>query len=543
MKIACIYLCDFKDRKDYYLSLMPYGITSIASFLENEGHEVILANLSSYGYKKAAEIIINLKPDAVAISIFSFNRTDSFKFIKELKKLNKSIIIIIGGQHPTFLYDEILTRFPEIDFIITGEGEYSIKRLIDASFKNIPKVIKSERIKDIDSIPTPSYFNGRMIGINPAEQFKFIITSRGCPAYCTYCSSPAFWENKVTYRSPQSIVDELEFIQDKYGIIYFSIRDDNFTLKKNRVMEFCRILEKSRLYMMWNCQARVDSIDEEMLVAMKKCGLEHIQFGVESGSEKILKIYDKRITPEKIKNAAKLVRKVGVYLSFYLMTGMIGENEDDVKATEKLISATMPHDVIISPVAYYPGTKIYSESCKKGLIDDTRWFISTDNGLYVSPKKFHEKNIKDLLKHSSKISSNANYTKQDLLIQKTSTGQKCWMNYIIEADFYLRTHNINKLITVYDEMINQYPDNKWGYLRLADIIIHDLPQKAISLLNKAAELSPSFYGTWYLIALIYFETGRISDADKNIRKAIKLNPFDPEITTLSKKIIKSKKQL
>ena len=113
---------------------MPYGITSIAAFLEQNGHEVTLANLSSYGFLKGAALTLKSKPDVVAISIFSFNRTESFKYIKELKKNNNKIIIITGGQHPTFLSEQINIRYPEINFIIRGEGEYAIKQLVDKSF-------------------------------------------------------------------------------------------------------------------------------------------------------------------------------------------------------------------------------------------------------------------------------------------------------------------------------------------------------------------------------------------------------------------------
>jgi len=517
---------------------MPFGITSIAAFLEKEGHEVTLANLSSYGYKKGAELTISSKPDAVAVSIFSFNRTESFKYIKELKKKNNKIIIIAGGQHPTFLSDQIKSRYPEINFLIKGEGEYSVKKLIDESFLNNKTVITSERIPDINFLPYPSLFSGKTIGVNPNEQFKFIITSRGCPSSCTYCSSPYFWKKKVTYRSPENIVEELIHIQKKFGIIYFSIRDDNFTLNKKRVMEFCRLLEKSGIYMMWNCQARVDTIDEEMLVAMKKCGLEHIQFGVESGSEKILKIYDKHITPDKIKNAAALTRKVGVYLSFYLMTGMREETYKDIEDTKILISETKPHDVIVSPVAYYPGTKIYLDSVKSGIINDDRWFNTEENGLYLTTEHENEKNINNLLSFSSQISKKSKYSKNDFKIHRETTGDNCWMNYIIEGDHYSDEADIEKASYFYKKLITKYPDNIWGYLRLAELICNQSPNQALKLFEKSTKIVPSYYGTWFRIAQIQYFTGNISEAKLSIGKAAKLNPFEPEISSLADKINK-----
>ena len=543
MKIFCVYICDYKDRNDYFLSLMPYGITSIAAFLEKEGYIVTLANLSSYGYSKGVELTLNEKPDAVAISIFSFNRTESFRYIKELKKRNNRIIIIAGGQHPTFLSDLIISRYPEIDFIIKGEGEDSLKILIDKSFISDEKIIDSERITDIDTIPGASFFTGKTIGVNPNEQFKYIITSRGCPSNCTYCSSPYFWKKKVTYRSPESIVDELKHINKKFGIIYFSIRDDNFTLNKKRVLEFCRLLDESKLYMMWNCQARVDTIDEEMLSAMKKCGLEHIQFGVESGSEKILKLYDKHITPEKIKRAAEITRAAGIYLSFYLMTGMKGETKEDLEDTKNLITSTMPHDVIVSPVAYYPGTKIYTDALKKKKISDKIWFDSDENGLYLLDKNTNDKNIKTLLVHSSKISLKSKYQQKDFKILKQNPGLQCWMNYIIEGDYYAETSDIEKASDCYNKLISEYPENVWGYLRLAELLSDQSPQAALKLFRKASNIVPSYYDIWYRIAQIHYFTGNKSEAKISISKALALNPSEPEIIMLSDKLNKRNKQL
>ncbi len=540
MKIFAVYLCDYKDRNDYYLSLMPYGITTIASYLEQEGHEVTLANLSSFGYLKAVELTIAEKPHAVAVSIFSFNRTESFKYIRELKKRNKNIVIVAGGQHPTFLADQIMSHYPEIDFLVKGEGEYSIKKLIDKSFKHQERVISSERITDLDSIKFPSLFNGKTINVNPNEQFKYIITSRGCPSSCTYCSSPNFWNKKVTYRSAENIVSELKHINKKFGIIYFSIRDDNFTLNKKRVLEFCRLLDESKLYMMWNCQARVDTIDEEMLSAMKRSGLEHIQFGVESGSEKILKLYDKHITPGKIIKASAITRKVGVYLSFYLMTGMTGETPDDIEDTKKLVQQTKPHDVIVSPVAYYPGTKIYTSSMKMGNISDNIWFNSEENGLYLNKQSINEMNIKSILNFSNKISANSEYNKNDFHTHRQTTGDKCWMNYIIEGDHYCDKSDIKKASLQYLKLIEKYPDNIWGYLRMAEVLSAESDIRAIEYFIKASKIVPSYYGSWMRLAQIEYISGKHSDAKALISKALELNPFEPELIKLAGLINKKK---
>ena len=339
MKVLLAYLCHYQDRRDYFLSLMPVGLVSIAACLEKDGHDVTLANFSATGIRKALKQIVDIKPRVIGLSLFTHNRVDTLKLVQEIRKALPAAVIMLGGPHATFLAGEIIRRYPEVDYIIQGEGEGPFAKLlkkIAAGKKPAGKIISSETVDSLDDLPAPGQFSGKLIGVNPDDQYQFIITSRGCPHECVFCSSPAFWQRTVRYRSPGSIFREIQYLYNKYGIQYFSIRDDNFTMNKKRVLEFCRQLRESGMYIMWNCQARVDTIDEEMLIAMKQAGLEHIQYGVESGSAKILKHYDKHITLEHIEHAAAITRRVGVYLSIYLMAGAEGETQDERDRTKEL---------------------------------------------------------------------------------------------------------------------------------------------------------------------------------------------------------------
>ncbi len=535
MKVVCAYLCEFRDRDDYFISLMPTGAPSIASYLEREGHDVILANLSQYGAVKGAEAALKYNPDAVSVSIFSFNRNESLKFIRELKKRKKDLIVIAGGQHPTFLHDQLFDITPEIDFIVQGEGEIAVSKILSSpqSFGK-GSVFREERIANLDTIPWPSEFKGPAIGVNPHEQFRYIITTRGCPSSCTYCSSPAFWERKVTYRSPENIIKELLFLQKQYGIIYFSIRDDNFTLNKKRVLEFCRLLNESGIYMLWNCQARVDTIDFEMLSAMKSCGLEHIQYGIESGSEKILKLYDKSTSMEKIKRASEATRKAGVYLSFYLMAGMHGEENSDIDKTIALLQTALPHDSIVSPVAYYPGTTLYNSAKKSGLINDDIWKEKNDNGLYLIDRRISDKWIKRILSENGKVSARAIYRASDFTSHRKSEGGGFWLTNILEGDYFFDSGNPAKAVNLYKKVVNEFPENIWGYLKAADALSISSPPEAMKLLKKASEIVPSYHGTWLSLARLEHESGNIKTAEIAAEKALELNPYDPETSEFLK---------
>ena len=530
MKVICVYMCEHKDKDDYFMSLMPHGITSIAAFLEKNGHEVILANLSEPGWRKGALATLEEKPDVAVVSIFSFNRTESLQYIRELKKKDPELILIAGGQHPTFLGEEILELYPEIDFIIRGEGEETLLELLDnIGDTESHKILDGKRVYDPDHIPFPAQFSGKTIGVNPNEQYRYIITSRGCPNSCTYCSSPSFWGKKVSFRSPANIVKEIRYSFEKHGIVYYSIRDDNFTLKKDRVLEFCDILRLSGLYIMWNCQARVDTVDREMLLAMKRCGLEHIQYGVESGSERILQEYDKSITIEKIKETAAITRELGIYMSFYLMAGMFNETADDIKETIKLIKKTLPHDVIVSPVAYYPGTAIYNKAKDEGKVTDSIWFTSNESGIYLKNIKKTTPWMSQILEEAEITAEKARYTGKDFSDHRKACGEECWMTDIMEGDYYFEEGKFSKAEEIYNKVVQNNHENIWGHLRLAETAYVKSPEMAIEHLLKASGIAPSYYGAWLRLAQAEYESGNFKRALVYAKNALELNPHDPEI--------------
>jgi anaerobic magnesium-protoporphyrin IX monomethyl ester cyclase len=470
MKVLLAYLCQYRDRHDYFLSIMPVGLVSIAAHIEEQGHEVTLANFSSVGPHKALKQIITMKPEVIGLSLFTHNRADTLKLARDLKRVLPGSIIVLGGPHATFLAGEILGRYPEIDYIIQGEGEQSFSELLkslDRGELPAEKVIASQTVKNIDALPAPGTFSGNMIGIDAKEQFHFIITSRGCPCTCVFCSSPAFWRRKVRFRSPESIFQEIQSLHKKYGIRYFSLRDDNFTMNKKRVLTFCRQLRESGLYIMWNCQARVDTIDEEMLIAMKRAGLEHIQYGVESGSAGVLQRYDKDITIDDIRRAAALTRRVGVYLSIYLMAGMEGETRDDIERTKALIVEILPTDGIVSPVALYPGTELYESEKRQGRISDSIWFAKKDPGIFLRTDGQVETWMTELLHELERIQKRSLYREADFMRHRKVAGEDCWVTDILEGDYYCNKGRLQEAEQSYQSVIKRHPQNTWGFLRIA----------------------------------------------------------------------------
>lgn len=499
------------QRHDYYMSLIPHGMASLAAVAEKAGHRIILANLSRQGIRGAMELIRREKPAVVGLSLFSYNRVETLKLIKKIKQEIPRIRIVVGGHHATALAEENLRRYPEIDHLIKGEGEDAwISLLEDLKEGRIPsRLIEGIRLQDLDKLPFPASFNGKSPGVNPHEQYKVIISTRGCPNRCSFCASPDFWQRRVTFRSAESLADEVEFIHRKLGIIYFSIRDDNFTLKKDRVIKFSRLLRERGLYLMWNCQARVDTIDEDMLREMKLAGLEHIQYGVESGSERVLQRLDKDIKLDDVRRAAADTRRLGIYLSIYLMTGIDGETSRDLQQTVKLIREILPGDGLVSPVAYYPGTALYEEMKHGGKVTDEDWFSSSDTGLYVRNDEETRQMVIRLVNELGKIRERSWYREKDFQQHRKLMGPDCWVTGILEGDYHLDEELYDKAEDIYREVIQRHPKNIWGYIRMGELrFLREDYHESETWYRRANDLGTGYYGLWLKLTEVLICLGR-----------------------------------
>ncbi|HNR88478.1 MAG TPA: cobalamin-dependent protein [Spirochaetota bacterium] len=533
MKILLAYLCNRVDADDYWLSLAPVGLVSLAACLEGAGHDVTLANFSKRGYRAGAREAAAIAPEAVGVSIFTHNRAEALAFVREVKKLLPAATVIVGGPHASFLAGEILRRVPAVDYVVTGEAEHAVIDLINTLKKGtVPpaRIIPGGRIAHIDTLPAPGLFGGRLLYVDPNEQFKYLVTSRGCAHACVFCSSPGFWLRTTSFRSARDIVDEMRRLHDAYGIIYFSIRDDNFTQKKGRVMEFARLLGSSGMYVMWNCQARVDAVDREMLVAMKRAGLEHIQYGVESGSPAVLARYDKKTSAEAIVRTAEATRAAGIYLSIYLMAGMAGETHADIRKTVALIRKILPGDGIVSPVALYPGTALYEDEKRAGRIHDADWFSRKDAGIFLRNEPVVAEWMNELLHAIAQVRGRAWYAEADFRRHRELCGTDCWVTDILEGDYWLDEERTAKARAAYRRVTESRPRNPWGHFRLGKLSFRDEDfAGAAECYREVTRIVPAFYGGWLKLAEAQLALGNRRDARESAREAQRRNAYDERI--------------
>jgi len=479
MNILLAYISGMPDRHDPYISLLPTGVCSLHACLREAGFNSLLANFSGWSTADIVLQLSKLKPDVVGISQWTHNRHASLELASIVRKHAPACIIILGGAHATFSYSDSLHAGSPVDCVVLGEGEETLLELVrrvqdGAEWRDVRGIAclrdgnlmvthRHSPLNDLNRLPIASRFLEHSVGVDIQLQSEFIITTRGCPSACHFCSSPKFWERKVRFRSPENIIDEITYIRARYGLIYFSIRDDTFTVDRARTIEFCRLLIDRRLYVLWNCQSRVTTLDEELLVWMKRAGCECIQLGVESGSPRILTLLGKSITPAQVVLAAGLIRKVGINLSIYLITDVPGETEDDIRQTVDLIKRVRPDDGYVSPLAYFPGTRLFEESVASGGIKRSVFVESHEAAVFALDKR--GKNSRRLLKC---LDSGAPEDELRFEEQKRLLGY-CYATNVLAGEFYRQRGERGAAQQEFREIVDREPNNPWGWYLLGEL--------------------------------------------------------------------------
>lgn len=392
MKIILIYPYCLEGRLHAEdVRVVPIGLYYVGAILKESQYNVEILNWHDINKTphRIEETLKEKRPDVIGFSIVNANRWGGIDIARIAKQILPEVKIVFGGIGTTFLWRHLLTHFKEIDFAVLGEGEYSFLNLIQCiegknyekineikgiAFRKGEKVFKTidaEVIRDLDRLPMPSkYF-----------EFQHLSSSRGCPANCTFCGSPQFWGHKVRFHSPEYFVEQLERLYQK-GITFFYVSDDTFTMGKDRVIQICKKIIEKDLKITWFAISRVNYVDEEILYWMKKAGCIQISYGVESGSEKIRDILNKRIKTDDIKRAFALTTMYGILARAYFIYGSPGESYETIQETMDLIHDIKPLSVIFYILDIFPGTALYEDFKRRTKLDDDIWLKRIEDIVY-----------------------------------------------------------------------------------------------------------------------------------------------------------------
>lgn len=479
MKIILSYISGQPDRRDPYVSLLPAGLCSLHACLRSAGFDALLVNFSGWSRADIRRQLADLKPDLFGISQWTHNRHASIELAQLVRSAQRDCLVVMGGAHATCCHKDLLRPGSAVDCVVLGEGEETTLELARRLSQGKPWdtvngiaclvgnriVVTPTRppLKNLDLLPSAAPFLEHSIGVDIALQAEFILTARGCPSACYFCSSPSIWKRQVRFRSPASVVDEMTSIRDRYGLIYFSLRDDTFTADRARTIEICRLLVERRAGLLWSCQSRVNALDEELLVWMKRAGCECIQLGVESGSPRVLSLLGKTITPLQIESAAALIRKVGISLSIYLISDVPGETDDDIHQTIGLIRRIRPEDGYVSPLAYFPGTRLFEDAVAAGRVDGNIFMTNRHSAVYAAGKPGRNSGL--LIKA---LVSAAPHDASRFKHQKRLLGY-CYVTNVLAGEYYRQSGDHPAAECEFRAIIEREPDNPWGWYLLGEL--------------------------------------------------------------------------
>ena len=382
------------------------GLATIAAVLEREGYQVTLLDANALRLKPEDIFPYVADADVVGLTAMTPTISSAMSIAHHLKRANSNLTIILGGAHATLLPEATLTSAPQVDVVVRGEGEDTIVNLLRAlenkqtltdipgiSYREDGKTVStSERSTDVDlnSLPFLAYHLLPWQRYKPhpphgrALPFAAIITSRGCPYKCSFCSK--VFGSKFRGQSPERVVEEVAYYRERFGVKEIAFYDDVFTLNKERAYAIADGIIKKGLKIEWTCETRVNLVDRELLHHLKQAGCYAIAYGIESASPEILDTINKGITLEQVEEAISLTREIGLQTVGYFMIGSPGENQQSIGKTiqfAKRLNLDFAQFAITTP---FPGSELYNTYLEGGK-GDVPWenFIYEGTGQKVTP--------------------------------------------------------------------------------------------------------------------------------------------------------------
>jgi len=379
----------------------PLGILYLASSLESDGRhnvEVLDCLAKAISIKGLIKRLKKNPPNAVGISFTTDARFQAFKTARALREAFPSMIIIGGGPHGTLVPDDTLKHVQAIDILVRGEGERTIIDLLNTledqrpletvpgiSFRSDNEVIHnsdSTLIPCIDTIPFPSwdridlrdYGLSNKVPDHPNLICANVISARGCPGKCSFCSNPLLWGKSVRVRSASNFVDELQLLYDKFGVRYLRISDDTFNVNHGRVIEICEQIIERRLNLYWDCAFRVDKASLDMIKLMKRAGCVQLVYGVESVNDKTLDgLIGKKISIEQVEQVTAWCREAGLPFTGGYIISFPDEKIEDMHRTLDFMKKTGGRTGL-NILRIYPGTGIEKIARERGVLPrDFSW--------------------------------------------------------------------------------------------------------------------------------------------------------------------------
>ena len=340
-----------------------------------EKYEMTVSDKTHAIWRKIAGIVRQTNPKAVGISYLTPLKCVVERIASLVKEIDPDIKTIVGGPHPTFRTEEVM-RNRDIDFAIRGEGEIPLLHLIreikkgSSIWETVPGIYYRDGSGQVRNNPGVSLLSNldelpciaRDLVLNcdyDVYRGHCISTARGCPYTCSFCADKRLWGGRVRRRSVDNVIEEMKLLEDTYNVDFVDFQDGTFTFNRGYLQAFCNAIIDHKLNIKWRCTARYDNIDDDILQLMKQANCSGLFFGLESGSNRVLKAINKKITVEQIINVSKMVYTSGIPSVNSILMGTPGESKEDMEDTLRLMRQIETDIFDVNSYIPLPGTSLY----------------------------------------------------------------------------------------------------------------------------------------------------------------------------------------
>ncbi|MEE8570755.1 MAG: radical SAM protein [Candidatus Bathyarchaeia archaeon] len=366
------------------------GFGSMSHQMEREGHRIDILDCPTLGLNLSdvVKFMGKVDPDVIGITSTTPSFGEACKVVRAIKDLKPECMVVMGGPHVSF-EDYSTLKSSYVDVVVRGEGELTMRDLVKClekgeSLSKVLGITYREKgvirrnpnrpfIEDLDALfvsyhklPMSRY---RFEGLNYAT----IVSSRGCPYGCVFCSSSLLHGKKWRCQSAERVGREVRFLIDEYGVKHIEFLDDLFTFNNKRVEEICRIFLKEKLDVQWFCSSRVDTISKELMAKMRKSGCIGIYFGIESGCQRILNLLRKGTRIQQAVKAVRGAKEIGIETVATFILGIPGETVDDIRQTIRFAKLLKPDYAQFTFCTPYPGTELYKFAKANNMLLSEDW--------------------------------------------------------------------------------------------------------------------------------------------------------------------------
>ena len=369
------------------IKLPPLGLASIAGVLREAGHDVRIFDgiLSGNQIRDIKDRLADNPPEIVGIGATSALAEIALQIAALIKSREPKTAVVMGGVHPTLFPLQMISN-PQIDYVVRGEGELSMAELAKALeserepagiagvvYKTKGEIVENgprKPVDNLDDLPMPAYDLlpiRRYTSLQIAERpFASMITSRGCPYTCVFCSARLTMGPKYRAFSPERTVEEIQWLIRTFGVKEVLFKDSEFTMDLARVESICDLLGRKGIKIKWSCNGRIGRLSRDLLRTMRGAGCRLIEYGIESGDEDILVALSKQITIEEVRATFAMTRQAGLKTIANFMIGNPGETRASIDKTLRLAKEIKPDYCDFSFLTPFPGTELYERAERNG---------------------------------------------------------------------------------------------------------------------------------------------------------------------------------